>query len=258
MDFTLKTYQALLKSLITQNYYFLTMEEYFSHSVIKSNSHLHLIMRHDVDSKSQNALRMAKLESELGVKATYYFRIIPKTFKPDIIKEIADLEHEIGYHYENMDTCNGSSNDAFEDFKKNLDKMRKLYPVKTICMHGSPMSKWDNREIWKKYDYRTLGINFEPYFDFDFNDLYYITDTGRRWDGQETSIRDSVKSEIQWPQYHSTNEIIYALKEGTFPSCVLMTVHPQRWTNNLISWAKELVSQNIKNIIKYFLIKYKN
>ncbi len=37
---------------------------------------------------------------------------------------------------------------AIDDFRLNLEKMRKLYPVKTICMHGSPLSKWDNRDLW--------------------------------------------------------------------------------------------------------------
>ncbi|MBW1833780.1 MAG: hypothetical protein JRI62_03015 [Deltaproteobacteria bacterium] len=45
------------------------------------------------------------------------------------------------------------------DFGRNLEKLRKFYPVKTICMHGSPLSKWDNLDLWKKYNYREFGIN---------------------------------------------------------------------------------------------------
>ena len=63
--------------------------------------------------------------------------------------------------------------EAFRDFKENLEKLRKLYPVKTICMHGSPLSKWDNRDLWTKYDYRDFGIIGEPYFDVDFNEVFY-------------------------------------------------------------------------------------
>ena len=53
---------------------------------------------------------------------------------------------------------------AIEDFERNLEKFREFYPVKTICMHGSPLSKWDNRDLWKRYDYRDYGIIAEPYF----------------------------------------------------------------------------------------------
>ena len=63
-----------------------------------------------------------------------------------------------------------------------------LSPVKTICMHGSPLSKWDNRDLWKRYNYRDYGIIAEPYFDVDFDEVFYITDTGRRWDGDKVSI----------------------------------------------------------------------
>ena len=41
---------------------------------------------------------------------------------------------------------------AICDFRLNLEKLRELYPVKTICMHGSPLSKWD-----KKIDKETWG-----------------------------------------------------------------------------------------------------
>ena len=41
---------------------------------------------------------------------------------------------------------------AIEDFRINLEKFREIYPVKTICMHGSTLSKYDNRLLWEKYD----------------------------------------------------------------------------------------------------------
>ena len=85
---------------------------------------------------------------------------------------------------------------AIDDFQLNLEKLRKLYPVKTICMHGSPLSKWDNKDLWKKYDYRDYGIIAEPYFDVDFDEVFYLTDTGRRWDGYSVSMRGRLNSEI--------------------------------------------------------------
>ena len=60
-------------------------------------------------------------------------------------------------------------------------------------MHDSPLSKYDNRLLWKYYNYRDYGIIGEPYFDIDFNDVFYLTDTGRRWDGEKVSVRDKVK-----------------------------------------------------------------
>jgi hypothetical protein len=148
-----------------------------------------------------------------------------------------------------MDTCNGNTNLAWEDFKKNLEKLRKLYPVETICMHGSPLSKYDNKLLWKKYDYRSLGLIGEPYIDIDFNNMGYLTDTGRRWNGGAASLRDKVNSKYVY-DIKTTYDLIAHLRNNLLPKHLMITTHPQRWTNNNISWIKELVFQNIKNIIK--------
>ena len=89
-------------------------------------------------------------------------------YDEEIIKQIADLGHEIGYHYENLSTCGGDLRLSIDDFRLNLEKLRKIYPVETICMHGSPLSKFDNRKLWERYDYRDFGIIGEPYFDIYF------------------------------------------------------------------------------------------
>ena len=84
---------------------------------------------------------------------------------------------------------------AIESFRQNLNRLRELVPVKTICMHGSPMSRWDSRILWKYYDYRDFGIIGEPYFDLDFDKVLYLTDTGRKWNGEKSSVRDKVFQE---------------------------------------------------------------
>ena len=58
-----------------------------------------IIIRHDVDYGNDlpYTLKMARKEAEMGITATYYFRTHDDVFKPDIIREIADLGHEIGY-----------------------------------------------------------------------------------------------------------------------------------------------------------------
>jgi hypothetical protein len=143
-----------------------------------------------VDARPKNSLCFAQIQADLGIKGTYYFRMVPQSYDEAIIREIANLGHEIGYHYETMDTCKGDVDKAYDEFCRNLEHFRKITEIKTISMHGSPMSKFDNRDIWLKYDYKRLGIIAEPYFDINFNELYYITDTGRRWDGDMFNVRD--------------------------------------------------------------------
>ena len=127
---------------------------------------------------------MAKLEHELGVSATYYFRIVQQSNKPDIIKKIAELGHEIGYHYEDLAFAKGDITLAKQTFKENLAYFRTFYPVKTVCMHGSSTSKYDNREFWKNFKLKDFNLIGEPYLTTDFNEVFYLTDTGYSWDGE--------------------------------------------------------------------------
>lgn len=95
-------------------------------------------MRHDVDLLPQNSLHFANIEAVKGIKGSYYFRAVPESWDESIIKKIADLGHEVGYHYENMDTTNGDIDKAWDEFRFHLMALRKLVGVKTICMYGSP------------------------------------------------------------------------------------------------------------------------
>jgi len=250
MDFTVSIYKELLKSLASNDYDFQTFEDF-----IKAPKPKSIVLRHDVDLLPNNSLEFAKIQASMNIKGVYYFRAVPESWDEGIIKEIASLGHEIGYHYENLTTCKGNLIKGTQDFEKNLEALRKLAPVSTICMHGSPMSKYDSKDLWKTKDYRDYGIIGEPYFDVDFNDVYYLTDTGRKWDGDKVSVRDRVDSNFKL-SFHKTKEVIDAALKKELPNKIMFTFHPQRWNDNKYMWGKELVLQNVKNVVKkVFFVK---
>ena len=251
MDFTLFAYNHLILTFQTQGYLFQNFEGYIKNPKVKV-----IILRHDVDRLPGNSLKTALLENELGIRATYFFRTIPKTFRPEIIEQIADLGHEIGYHYEDLSLCNGNYESAIKHFESNLEKFRKIYPVKTICMHGSPLSKWDNRDLWKEYNYRDFGIIAEPYFDINFNDVFYLTDAGRSWNNENVSIRDKVKSDFKY-KIHSTNDIINLIKNKNLANKLMINIHPHNWAEKRTQWMKILLWQNAKNVIKRSIIHWR-
>ncbi len=248
-DYTLKIYSQLIGTILEKGYKTVSYEEYVTKNFTNEKVY---VLRHDVDYKPYNAVNTAAIEAAAGAKGTYYFRIINETNVPDAIEKIARLGHEIGYHYEDLSMCNGNYEKAYEQFLKNLAYFRKYYPVVTICMHGSPLSKWDNRLIWEKYNYRESGIIAEPYFDTDFNKVLYITDTSRRWNGAEYSVRDKVIGLNA--TIHSTSHLIEQLKADKFPSHIMQNIHPHRWTDDYIGWTKEYVFQNLKNVVKKFIV----
>lgn len=249
MDFKIESYSELLETLQSSGYNFQTFKDYIEKPIGNS-----LVLRHDVDLLPENSLRFAKIQNELGIKGSYYFRAVPESWDENIIREIAEMGHEVGYHYETMDTANGDVDKAWDQFQFHLDALRNLVDVKTICMHGSPRSKFDNKEIWKKYNYRSLGLIGEPYYDVNFDEVFYLTDTGRRWDGWKTSVRDKMPQQEKWLKqklvYHSTQDIIDAAINQTLPKDIMFTFHPQRWNDNNVMWLKELVLQSAKNSIK--------
>jgi hypothetical protein len=229
-DFTFTMYYLLLKELLQVNYKTLTIEQ-----LLYNTNKKVVILRHDVDSWPSNALQMAKLEAESGVKSTYYFRVSPLSYNEMIIREVAALGHEIGYHYEDLTSCHGDKNKAIKSFERNLEHFRKFYPVKTIAMHGKPLSRWNNLDLWQQYDFHDYGLIGEPYLSLDFDKILYLTDTGNCWDGDRYSIRDSVKSKFSY-NIHTTFDLIAHLEKGLLPQQIMLNVHPARWNDNLLQW----------------------
>ena len=86
----------------------------------------------------------------------------------------------------------------------------------------------------------------------DFNKVYYVTDTGRRWDGDKVSVRDRVVTDSKLT-FSKTSDIINSAKNGHLPKRIMFTFHPQRWNDNIYYWTKELILQNIKNVVKKLL-----
>lgn len=258
IDFTFNTYLQLLQALRTGGYSFYTFREYATGAI---TSEKWVVLRQDVDARPENSLKMAQLQAGNGVRSSYYFRKVKQSYDEGIMRQIADLGHEVGYHYETMDSQNGNREKAYAEFCTTLEEFRKVVDVQTVSMHGSPLSPYDNRELWRHYDYSKLGIVGEPYFDLDFNRVFYITDTGRCWDGHRFNVRDKATSEnpVTNPdflhrRYHSTSDIIGAVLAGDFPRQAMFNIHPQRWNNECWPWFRELVQQNVKNMGKLLLV----
>ena len=90
----------------------------------------------------------------------------------------------------------------------------------------------------------------------NFNNCFYMTDTGRRWDGWNSSVRDKVAQQDQWFKknitFHSTDDIIRSIQNDEFPDIVMFNFHPQRWHDSPFQWGEELIFQNIKNLKKKY------
>ena len=247
-DFTLRSYQLLVLALQDAGYQFQTFESFVTAPVSGKT----VVMRHDVDELAWNALKMAKLENKLGIRSTFFFRIVKQSNVPEVIRQIVALGHEVGYHYEDLSLAQGDEEKAIASFKKHLAYFRSYYPVRSVCMHGSSTSKYDNRLLWKAHQLSDYGLVGEPYLSVDFNQVYYLTDTGYAWDGGKYATRDVVESGFDL-RFHTTQQIVDSVMEGTFPDKALILAHTL-WTDNLFQWNwlhfREFCRNNIKLMAK--------
>ncbi|MCT4602663.1 MAG: hypothetical protein N4A59_07170 [Marinifilum sp.] len=246
-DFTLQSYELICKTIVELKLNVLPFHKYFENELTQP----FVILRHDVDKFPQMALQMALLENKYGLRATYYFRNTKSIFKPDIIKKINDLGHEIGYHYETMAQSNGDVNEALEIFKGSLIEMRKICTVNTICMHGSSFSKWDNRDLWKKFNFEDYGVIGEPYLSVDYNTVAYISDSGGSWRDTGQRVRDKLP---QMMQVDSTKDLIEKMKNDKIEKLIILT-HPDRWHSNIIYWGIERFMCKVRNTIKRIVLQ---
>ncbi len=243
-DFTLLSYQSLLVAFQQAGYRFQTFEEMMTAAAEGKT----VVMRHDVDELAWNALEIAKLENSLGIRATYFFRIVKQSNVPEVIEQIVKLGHEVGYHYEDLALAEGDDSKAIKSFENNLNYFRRFYPVRSICMHGSSTSKYDNRLLWKNRSLSDFGLVGEPYLSVDFDKVFYLTDTGYAWDGGKYATRDIVESGFGL-RFHKTQQIVESINKGDFPDNNMILAHTL-WTDNAVQWywlhLREFLRNNLK------------
>jgi len=245
-DFTLQKYRELCDAIV-ENYLPMSVKSYLTKQPVQDYI---AIIRHDVDKKPENALEMAKLEKEYNINSTYYFRMNKSVFIPEIIRKIAKMGHEIGYHYEVLDRAKGDFKKAITIFERDLKEFRKICDVKTVCMHGNPLTPWINAEIWKKYDFKKFDIIGEPYISIQDEGITYLSDTGRSW-SEKFSVKDKINTNKL--RIDNTDMLIKLIKSRKIKKLHILT-HPNRWNDKYIEWTRELVVQNLKNIVKYIII----
>jgi hypothetical protein len=253
IEFTFDFYKLLLK----------TIQDHMDNSGFTFADHLSAadkperfcIIRHDVDRDHPAALRMAVLESQLGIKTSYYFRAKDQDFKENAIKQISALGHEVGFHYESLSFARGDQDRALFNFKNCITNLKKIAPIQTISMHGSPLSRYNNLDLWKNVErskiFAELGLLGDIILDIDYADITYITDTGRNWQADKANLRDKVKSNIK-VDFHNGLDLLKFFKHKEAKKIVLH-IHPERWADNSISWIYRFMKDEVTNLIKWIL-----
>lgn len=253
MDYTQKKYREFCKAIKDNDYNSITFCELLQKKDLQLNQK-YIVLRHDVDRMPKTAFDLAKIENEFGLKASYYFRV-PHSYDKKIIDSISKLNHEIGLHYETLDKTNGDLSEAEQLMNNQLAMFRESYVIKTVSMHGNPLTKFDNRDFWKTYSFQEFDLVGEVYLSVDFEKVLYYSDTGRTWQDNKFNLKDIIPSTknkvIEKPILNSTEDLISFLK--TDERNLYLLIHPERWSRNFyqfsIAFSKDMIINIIKSII---------
>lgn len=238
LDFTLEKYAQLCETLQHLSCPVMTVKQFLEAGQPQS---LVFVLRHDVDRSLPSAMRMANLEAAYGIQATYYVRTTRSVFRPPEIRYLSRLGHEVGYHYEVLARAKGNIQQAIRLFEQELEHFRRILPVDTISMHGSPLTPWNNLDLWQTYDFKDYGLVGEAYLSIDYSNLYYFTDTGRSWDARRYNLRDRVASLKPKQKVATTDDLInFLARTGNGP--VIINAHPNRWAKGWLTWGIGVVS----------------
>ena len=164
-----------------------------------------LALRHDVDSRLDSALRLARLEHDRGLRATYFvLHTAPYWDDDDLVprvRRLQELGHEVGFHNDLVTVERVHGGDARAALQEALARLRGGgIEVVGAAAHGSPwchrlgyhnnyvFTGWDesqpgfpSRDVAKKLDPAEFGLEYEAYHvphDVYFSDSSFVD--GRR------------------------------------------------------------------------------
>jgi len=120
-----------------------------------------VLIKHDVETQVAKTVRIAEIEAEHGIKATYYVHAyLVADHKQELVR-IAEMGHEVSYHYDVLDANNGAMGLAAMEFQRSIDEFAEIgLAVKTVCPHGNPVLQrkgWSsNKDFFRAQIFSTL------------------------------------------------------------------------------------------------------
>lgn len=136
MHFTYKAYKKLIETLKNNGY---SLADYHNDDILKKS----VMLRHDVDSSLEKALSFAQYEQQLGVKSTYFvlltsnFYNIASQKSRNILKQIQEMGHEVGLHFDEMAYGALKKESLIQCIEKEAEIMRQItgLEISTVSMH---------------------------------------------------------------------------------------------------------------------------
>ena len=171
-NFTYTRYYQLLK-IALRKYSFCSFKDFIEGEKF-------ILWRHDMDLSVYSGLQLAKIENELGVKSTYFVHLHNNFYhfwekeNVNIIKEIIDLGHHLGLHFDANFYGNMKNIEILLANEKRILEQAFNVPVEVFSFHNP------DSMILKLDDYKYADM-INTYSKFFRDKVDYISDSNGYW-----------------------------------------------------------------------------
>lgn len=202
MAFTYAFYRSLLGLLWENNYTFTDYHRYAEKSRC-------VILRHDIDNSLSQALRLAEIEAEEGVKSTWFVLLRTDFYNPasaaaqKTLRRILELGHEIGLHFDEMAYAGAGGIGSYASSSTEELILREAGILADIC--GCPITTVSMHRPAKETleaDLKIPGM-VNSYGQTFFHDFKYLSDSRRHW-------REPVEEIIRGGEYDRLHILTHA------------------------------------------------
>ena len=168
-----------------------------------------MILRHDIDNSLPQALRLAEIEAEEGVKSTWFVLLRTDFYNPAsaasqrILCRLGELGHEIGLHFDEMAYASESGIGSYASSSTEELIVREAGILADIC--GCPITTVSMHRPSKatlEADMQIPGM-VNSYGQTFFHDFKYLSDSRRRW-------REPVEDIIRGGEYDRLHILTHA------------------------------------------------
>lgn len=226
----------------------------------KSVPEPYIILKHDVETAVSRAHKMAEIEQRYGHRGSYYVQAYLLNNEKNVLllQQMAQMGHEISYHYDVLDSNLGNMEKACEEFGRDLALFRACgFECATVCQHGNPVVNrvgyHSNRDFFRdpnvqqSYSEMTdIMVDFKAKAGTDY---LYFSDAGRKFNLIFDPINnDIVSSDDKNVSCDDLDEVMNMISES---GNGIISVHPHRWTSCAATYrVKTLVFKTIRFVAR--------
>ena len=238
MIFTYKNWDKFCKTLSNKGVISVPAKQVF-----ELNSK-YLVLKHDVETNVKKAYKIAKIESKYGHKGSYYVQayLLNNAKNVEYLKKMADMGHEISYHYDVLDASKGDYEKAEIEYAKNVEIFKNNgFEIVTVCQHGNPVVErvgytsnrdfFRNEKIAEKYSNQSdIMVNFANNANTQYS---YYSDAGRKFNKiYDPFFNDVVNSDDKNEPFENLDLLFDSIGENN----AIISMHPHRWCSNALSY----------------------